>query len=312
MNNILIINHSVENCGVYQYGKRFSNILCNSNNSKYRFIYLELNSAEELNLNIYKFSPYAIIYNHLTGTMPWLNETVTSEIRTKNIKQLLIVHNVNYSTFFDYYLHQDPYYGSQDNFNFNLLRPLFNYIPEFIQNDNNINIGSFGFGFDVKHTSELCRLVNNEFKTENINLNLHLTYSHFCNNVQQMDYIKRDCYNSISNPNIKINFTHNFLSDIDMLNFLYKNDLNIFLYKKYNSYNGISSCIDYALSVKKPIAICRSNMFSHIYNTTPSICVEDSSLKDIISNGFSPLLPKYNEWSNNNFVTHIEKILSTI
>ena len=43
---IFIINHSVENCGVYQYGKRFGDIATKS--KKYDFMYYELNSQEEL------------------------------------------------------------------------------------------------------------------------------------------------------------------------------------------------------------------------------------------------------------------------
>jgi hypothetical protein len=314
MKNILIVNDCVENCGVYQYGKRFANILCDADNLNYKFIYIELSCIEDLNLSLVKFDPYAIIYNLVPGTIPFITENTVNEIRSKKIKQLLIVHNVNYHTFFDYYLHQDPYYKPQDNLNFNLLRPIFDYTPSLNdQTDNNvINIGSFGFGFGVKHISDLCKLVNDQFQTENVNLNLHLTYSHYCNNVNEMEYIKRDCYNSINNKNININFTHNFLSDIEMLNFLHKNDLNIFLYQKYHSYNGISSCIDYALSVKKPIAICKSNMFSHIYGVTPSICIEDNRLQTILDNGFTPLLPKYNEWSNYNFTRHIENILNVI
>lgn len=47
--------------------------------------------------------------------------------------------------------------------------------------------------------------------------------------------------------------------------------------------------IDYALAVQNPIAINRSNMYSHILDVEPSICVEDNYLIDIIKNGFTPL-----------------------
>jgi len=50
-------------------------------------------------------------------------------------------------------------------------------------------------------------------------------------------------------------------------------------------------------------------MFSHIYDVDPSICVENNSLKTIITNGFRPLEEKHNEWSHKNFISRFEKIL---
>ena len=116
----------------------------------------------------------------------------------------------------------------------------------------------------------------------------------------------------LKDPNITLNITTNFISDDELLEFLAGNDLNIFFYQKYPSYNGISSSIDYALSVKRPIAICRSNMFSHIWNTTPSICAEDSSLKEIINNGFGPLEHYYNQWSHSNFIKVFEDNIQNV
>ncbi|NBP01134.1 MAG: hypothetical protein EBU90_13555, partial [Proteobacteria bacterium] len=66
------------------------------------------------------------------------------------------------------------------------------------------------------------------------------------------------------------------------------------------------------LSVKKPIAICRSNMFSHIIDVTPSICVEDTDLVDIMNNGFLPLQEKYDSWSHKNFIDNIEMIVEKL
>jgi hypothetical protein len=303
---ILIINHSVENCGVYQYGKRFGNILLKS--KKHNFYYLEINSQDKLEENIIKYNPSVIIYNYLGGTMPWVNELTVQSIRERGIKQLLLVHNVEYATFFDYYLHQNPDYPS-DNKNFSILRPLFDYNGIESKDDDIINIGSFGFGFRVKHFDQICSLINSQFNSERVNINLHLTISYFCPNANDILNIKNNCLRHITKPNISLNMTHDFLSDQEMLNFLYKNDLNIFLYEKYNTYNGISSTIDYALSVKKPIAICRSNMFSHIYDVKPSICIEENSLKNIINNGFDPLFDKYNSWTNEKFIQRIESII---
>lgn len=306
--NIFIINHSVENCGVYQYGKRFGGIATKSKN--HNFMYYEMNSAEELASSYEEHKPEAIIYNYLGGTMPWVTEELVQRYRNLGVKQYLIVHNVGYATFFDYYLHQHPYYEHVDANNFALARPLFDYQPPEIEKDDSVlHVGSFGFGFRVKYFDQICRIVNEQLSYRKVQINLHLTSSHFCPNANDITSIKQDCLNAITHDNIKLNMTHDFLTDEEMLNFLYRNDLNIFFYQNYGGYNGISSTVDYALSVKKPLAICRSNMFAHIWDVQPSICVETNSLLNIINNGFTPLEEKYNSWTNEKFIHTLETIM---
>lgn len=305
--NIFVVNHSVENCGVYQYGKRFGSIA--SKSKKHNFMYLEIDSLEKFEELYSEHKPGAIIYNHLTGTMPWVTEEVVAKYRGDGIVQYLIVHNVGYSTFFDKYLHQNPYHESVDENNFALCRPLFEYTPTIeLEDDDILRIGTFGFGFNVKHFDQICRVVNNQFHHRKVEVNMHLTSAHFC--ASDVMGIKSQCEQALSSPNIKLNFTTDFIPDQDMLDFLYKNDLNIFFYQNYPNYNGISSTIDYALSVQKPIAICKSNMFSHISDVQPSICVEDNSLLNIILNGFEPLQEKYNSWTNENFIHTLEEIVT--
>jgi hypothetical protein len=240
-----------------------------------------------------------------------MNEILAQELRGFGVVQILLVHNVNYSTFFDYYLHQNPDYDDDDK-NFAICRPLFDYNSKSIENIDVLKIGSFGFGFRVKYFDEICRVINEQLYDRNVEIRLHLTHSHFCENANDIQGIKHECLSRITSPNIKLTMTHEFLTDIEMLDFLSENDLNIFFYQDYPSYNGISSTIDYALSVQKPIAICKSRMFSHIMNVEPSICVEDTYLLDIINNGFIPLEEKYKKWTNSKFIDRIEKIIGEV
>jgi len=302
---VFVVNHNVENCGVYQYGKRVGSIVSKSKNLKVH--YFELDNRNDLQKEINTHNPNVIVYNHLTGTMPWVDDIYVNELRQRGIKQGTIVHNVAYSTFFDFYLHQDPNYQVNGN-NYHLLRPLFEYTNEIKLNPHKLKIGSFGFGFASKQYESLCACVRDNFykTTFPVELRLHLTLSHFCENSRDIEMIKFVTNRIINNPNITLNITTNFITDEELLEFLAGNDLNIFFYQKYPSYNGISSSIDYALSVKRPIAICKSNMFSHIWNTQPSICAEDRSLKDIINDGFSPLEKYYHEWSHDKFIKVFE------
>jgi hypothetical protein len=309
--NILIINHNIENCGVYQYGKRVGDILKKS--KKFNFIYLELNSMDELRQSIVEHGPDFIIYNYLSGTMPWVTPYTVEEIRNTGIKQFCIIHNTQFG-FFDYNLHQNPYHPNQDGRNFSMKRPLleFDYTKDSSKNNDVIDIGTFGFGLKCKNIDKICELVNSQFTEDKVRLNLHLTTSHFGGESNVTEQIKNECSSVITNKNIELVFTSDFLTNGGMLSFLHKNDLNIFLYENYNFYNGISSAVDYALSVKKPIAICKSNMFSHIWDVSPSICVEETPLKKIIENGFDVLESKYSEWTHDSFIEGFEGIVEYV
>ncbi len=53
-------------------------------------------------------------------------------------------------------------------------------------------------------------------------------------------------------------------------------------------------------------------MFRHVSSASPSICIEDSSLKQIIGNGIAPLLPFYGEWGEPSFILDYERILDQV
>lgn len=307
--NILVINHIEKQCGVYQYGKRVGEILGKSKN--HNFVYLELESHQQLDQKIEEYSPNFIIYNWTGGTMPWVTPETVQQLREQNILQFLLVHNTwNYSLFFDGYFHQHPYWKNVNENNFAIPRPLPFFNNKFFnKNNNNIKIGSFGFGLVNKYFDQICRIVNNQFSNENVELRLHLTSGTFAGPNQNISYIKQLCHNEITHSNIKLSITTNFITDNELLNFLHESDLNIFFYQNYSEYNGISSVIDYALAVEKPIAINKSSMYSHIMDVSPSICVEDRHLKDIISDGFEPLRERKNSWSSENFIHTFESIL---
>ena len=272
-------------------------------------MYFEINSESEFISKFGEHKPQAIIYNYLSGTMPWLSGGLIRACREQGVKQYTIVHNSHYHGF-DYYLHQNPYHPNVDDTNFALARPLFDYKSSNVKsNDDILRIGSFGFGLTCKSIDKICELINEQLSYRKVQINLHLTEAHFCPNADTISSIKQDCLNAITHDNIKLNTTHKFFTNDEMLDFLSKNDLNIFFYEKYQHYNGISSTIDYALSVKKPIAICRSNMFAHIWDVHPSICVENNSLINIINNGFDPLEEKYNSWTNEKFIYTLETII---
>jgi hypothetical protein len=106
---------------------------------------------------------------------------------------------------------------------------------------------------------------------------------------------------------VTLNITRNFLDDDGVLQFLANNDINVFMYSENG--NGISSAIDYALSVKRPIAITRCNMFRHILKND-IVLSGKNSVVDILNRGTKPLNEFYDKWSTQKFIDEMDGIFN--
>src|SRR5205814_885154 len=88
---------------------------------------------------------------------------------------------------------------------------------------------------------------------------------------------------------------------------------NAFFYEENKDKDrGIASVTDSALAVNRPIAITRSKMFRHLFSATPSICINDSTLKQIIQNGIEPLRSYKKEWCEDNLIWDYERIIDKV
>ena len=313
MYKILFINSNKERCGVYQYGLRTSEILQKCDKNKY--IYLEPESFDSYNQSVILYNPDVIIYNNHSIIMPWLTKDAIDTIRFINnkIKHIGIYHegdinSVINSFGYDYMFNQDPTFNDTDRI-FSLYRPLYN--KEFTKKNNTDIpvINSFGFSFNDKGFEKIVNIVCEQF--DNAIINLHLSTAQFNRPIEENIKVIEDCKRSVQKSGITLNITTDFMDNNDLLAFLSDGDLNIFLYEKSIG-RGISSVIDYALSVNNPIAISKSEMFRHIINASPSICVEDRSLSEIMRFGVEPLMGFKNKWSNLNFINRYNYLIDKI
>ena len=307
MKNILIINHKFKNCGVYQYGLRTANILKKS--QKYNFIHVEVENLFEYDNAINLYNPFAIIYNNHLHIMPWLSFNVINQY--KNIIHIGIIHEGDgYKHYnYDYAIDQDSTSPDRHNI-FSVPRPLIKHKNNIIE-PNILTINSFGFGFSDKGFDRIINLVQSQYDAAIINL--HITHAHYGVPKQEILNLCDYCHSQIKNKNIILNITNNFLNEDDLLKFLSSSTINVFLYNGDTHTNrGLSSVIDYALSVDKPIAISNSNMFRHLANITPSICVNNRSLLDIINSGTKPLEEIKQKFSSNEFIKKYEYIIDEI
>ena len=311
---ILFLNHKIQACGVYQYGLRVSNILKKSNKNNY--IYSEIDNYHEYLNCVSVHNPDIIIYNYHTSTMSWLN----SNNIQKKVKNVVIPHDSS-SDFFDYLFSIDPDEIEINNI-YNIPRPIYENVEDIfstykikdnsIENFINYNegpdvpiFGSFGFGFQNKGFDKIIDVINQNY-TKAI-IKLVITIAHFDpNNITNYNIISNLCKLKNVNPNIKLLICNNFFTNEEILLFLHSNTANIFIYDKMDG-RGISSVIDYAISVNKPFIISDSYMFRHIYSD--DICVYKTNIKDAINNSRNKLPYFINKYSNKNLIDKIDKTL---
>jgi hypothetical protein len=332
--NVLFITHKKSKCGVYEYGKNIYNALKESNN--FNFIKVECSNFVNLKNAINKYQPIFVIYNYQQSVFPWLTPKIFPKIR-KNvvanipILQIGIIHEVtqniadtatNYrknflvnaalrlnNSIFDFYIAPDTTLLLRNPIVFKTGRliPFYkNPYPEPIIP----TIGSFGFAYHGKGFEKIVQIVNNEFDEAIIRFNIPFG-DYVDQNGVNAKSVLNECKSYITKKGIKIDVTHHYFNDDELLDFLAQNTINVFLYED-KSNRGISSTLDFALAVKRPIAISDSIMFRHVLNKTTSICVNNNSLKSIISNGFTIIQELYDDWDEKNLVWEYDRILNLI
>ena len=307
---VTILNHTGKQCGVYQYGANIYEVLRKS--QKYSVNYAEIVNAAGLAAVVAKNKPNIVIYNNHPLTMPWLNRNVTSRYRGR-VVQVSVIHEVNQDkanrvskNLFDYYICPDPTLKTNN--------PIAVKIPRIIPPyhgkhplPNTIRIGSFGFGMGNKGFERLVKIVQREFDSAHISL--LMPFNDVCDigGKQFALGTASRCRALMNKPGVSLEINHNFAPKAQLLDFLASNTLNAFLYNPLNN-RGISSTIEHALAVRRPLAITKSGMFRHIASAWPNICVENNSLKEIIDNGIEPLAPFYKEWTEEKFLTRLERV----
>jgi hypothetical protein len=317
---VLLINHKVKQCGVYQYGKRLFDILVKSNNLKY--IYVEIESLKEYkDIIIKKYCKEdvkCIIYNYHIATLQWLSiKTIQKEITNIGILHdnkendiFDIVFNINISDADDI-----------DKKIFTIPRPIFENVEEiistskisvenknFIHSYTNTNIpifGSFGFGFETKGFEKIVSLINEQY--DNAVIKFVIPASSFDPNKDTQFLMRNKCLKlNKKKSSITLLISHNFFSTGEILSFLRSNTMNIFLYD-YLEGRGPSSTIDYAVSVKKPIGISDSYMFRHIY--ADDICLYKNTVEYCKEKSFDICNRFLEENSNERLINKIDEII---
>ena len=287
--NVLFVNHKVIQCGIYQFGLRFRDILSKCKDINY--IYIEVENVTEFYDNVRKTNNLvAIIYNYVGTTMPWLNPYVL----IPNIKNIGLLHP-GASEFFNINCTIDPDEKESPPKIYAIPRPIYENVDKLIQDcqttnstidsfinqytEDNIPIfGSFGLASFYKGFHKTIEIINSQY--DNAVIKLHITGAYYGHKDSVQEEINR-CLSISKKEGIILMINTDFMTNEQLLQFLNANTMNLFLYiPTGGGRNVISSVIDIALSVKKPIGISDSDMFRNIYHD--SICVSKTPIKDIL------------------------------
>jgi hypothetical protein len=300
---LLFVNHVQQICGVYQYGKRVFEIL--ETDQSYDFYYVEVDNIDSFLSKVDFFSPDVIIYNWHELTMPWLTNEITHQLRNK--KQVFFYHEfwTPNNLLYDALIMCDLTENIELKM-FSIGRPIYQKKLEKPKNEV-FKIGSFGFGFQNKGFEKVCEIVNSNF--DKAIIHLHITSSAFCDiDGHESKRVIENCKKINLKENIDLVITKDFLTNDEILEFLNGNDLNIFFYD-YMMGRGLSSVIDYAISVDSFLVINNSYMFRHLLLEKPEISIENNTIEKILEQGIEPIMYFRNKWSHENMRTKFKEIL---
>lgn len=336
---VLFVSHKKSQCGIYEFGRNIYQAIKNSNTFDFR--YVEAGSLEELKEAIRLNHPVAIIYNFFSGTMPWALTKLPStgkkheKIQYLNrlydipVIQIGIIHSIEqfvadeavkrqrfvsgnvHNKMFDYYITPDPTLVLKNPLVYKTGRPLFKYTNPYTLPEIPV-FGSATLATGGKGFAKFIGKVQQEYDKAKIRINI--PKADF-DEAGIMSRYKREFSQMALKPGIELEITNHYFSTEGLLDFLAQNTANFYLYDKEGTREdplGISSALDNAMSVKRPVIISHSSMFRHVLNELPYLDIDKSSIRSIVEKGFAPLEDLYREWQPECMCWEYERILKDI
>ena len=308
MRKVLFINPANPECGIADMGRRgFLNI---KSSKKYKVTFKEIIGASNLEMLYSIYKPDILLVNYSRMYFPDLNN-FTQKYKDK-IKTALLYHDAGIACHHDSVIFVDTTKQNiPEKLIFSIPRPLNNFSLDPIAKNEVPRIGSYGFCNTNKNFDKIAEKVCAEYdKAE-------LTYFFPRNKFDYDPSMRQRVISSIkdivsnSGKDIKLVINENFIDNQSLINFLRSNDINVFLNadRTVEQDISLSSSTDFALMARRPIAVGKTNMFTHFKDVNPSVYVEDRTLQEIIDSGIEPLGKMYQEHSPEAYLEKFEYIM---
>lgn len=290
MRNILFANTTEPACGVHQFGVNFFN---NLSSRQFSYFYDQPTCINDVSNFIYEENIQAIIVNWHPDIGGWPTEVLKLKAKHKDVKFLLMYHDGEPDSFkWDGFIFSDP--TMQEKLGWYVVpRP----IPKILVTPQTyhqpIRIGCHGFyGASANMVVEQ---VTKEFASAEIHLYVPIANFGDKNGQLLLDVLKLCSSITDKYPDIKVIPDFRFHSMDTLVRLLSENDINCYFRPVEPEWRGVSSALDAAVASGRPLAINKCKGFRHLHNLTPSICIEDNSIMDIMINGLESLRPYIEE-----------------
>jgi hypothetical protein len=292
---ILFLNHQKSQCGIYEIGKRIFELL---DKSILNPIYLE---ASDLNsyLNIIEeHKPDVILYNFYVATLPYVTPNLTFNF--KNIKHIGIIHDPLspsdihfYDNTFDSWIIHDHTNQTPSNKKYTTIRPIRRYEKNKKTEKSILNIGSHGFSVSPwKMFDRIIDIIHEEFDEVNINMNITQATFGGSDDTHIFNFWK----NKIIKSGVNLNITNQYFeTENEVIEFLSKNDLNVYFYNAPSIYVGVGGSADLAISSQTSLAINSTHMYRHLHESI-GYYEQFNSLKPFLNNS-DKVKKVYEDWN---------------
>lgn len=309
--SVLFLSHPEKECGVHEFGCQVFEALRAS--ERYRFAYQEIRTPDDLRAAVAREAPAALIVNWHPLT---LRGVPLPEFRAAGRPVVGLLHEVTdeiadglRDDLFPWYITHDPTLRTTNPRVFRGSRPLLAFAPAGPP-PAVTTVGTFGFATPGKGFEGLVARVQAEF--DECVIRMSIPHSSFCDaDGAEARRVAARCRSLLYKRGIRLEVSHEFRSTPQVLEFLAGNSLNAFFYESQTG-RGISSAVDLALAAGRPIALRRTPMFRHLHQVTPSIFVEDNSLREILRQGTGPLEPLRQTWTSARILMEYEGVMDLV
>lgn len=256
---IIFLNHQQPRCGVYQMGRRIASAL-SSRIPDFHSYEGDFEGAKAL---ASRLNPKIVVHNWHPYTLPWSADMMRIFPSAKHVG---LIHEIAESSahagleLFTYRMVCDPDFPVDNVKTFRSVRHVPRYEKPLLKNDR-FTVGSFGFAVGGKLYHHVVPLVCASFPRPLIRLHIPRAFYGDAAGAAAHGYAG-ECAKRLDNG-AELQVTHDFMPEEDLLDWLAQNDLNVFFYEP-NIGRGIASALDYAIAVRRPLAINNSDMFRHV------------------------------------------------
>jgi hypothetical protein len=296
MKNILVLNNPTKKCGISQLGIRSFDLIKAA--SPHNIIYLATDNVDTLKKHIEENNIDAVIVNYFISTMSWSDEFV----RNLTIPKVCIFHDAvstlkHCSEIYDTVVFVKPNFKDRDNIIAGV-RPIRRFENKNYSTEQ-FTIGTHGLCVSSwKRYHEILTVCAKEYPKAKYKFNLVPAELGDINGEITKNTAEY-CMKIASMFKLDLEITHHFFeAESDLIDWLAKNDLNIYL-SIGNHDNGPAASADLGISAQKPIVVNKDRMYEHFFPYISNY--PDNTLKELYEKNQTSVKDLYHLWDENKY-----------